>query len=99
MKAIVKSREEAGAIEVKEVPMPEPGPGEVLVKMGAAGICYSDVMILKNIYKGRVPVPIPMIMGHEGAGFVAGVGEGGGKLKGGGKGGLKPPGGRGQGGE
>jgi len=35
--------------------------------MQAAGICFSDVMILNNKYKGRVPVPIPMIMGHEGA--------------------------------
>ena len=68
MKAIVKVSEEAGAVEVRDLPMPEPGPGEVLVKMGASGICYSDVMILKNMYKGRVPVPIPMIMGHEGAG-------------------------------
>ena len=52
MKAIVKVREEAGAVEVKELPMPEPGPGEVLVKMGAAGICYSDVMILQEFIQG-----------------------------------------------
>jgi threonine dehydrogenase-like Zn-dependent dehydrogenase len=76
MKAIVKAREEAGAMEVRELPIPEPGPGELLVKMKAAGICYSDVMILTNKYKGRVPVPIPMIMGHEGAGEVAGAGRG-----------------------
>ena len=90
MKAIVKAREEAGALEVRELPMPEPGPGEVLVKMGAAGICYSDVMILKNTYKGRVPVPIPMIMGHEGAGVVAGLGKGVENLKVGDKVGLNP---------
>jgi threonine dehydrogenase-like Zn-dependent dehydrogenase len=76
MKAIVKAREEAGAMEVRELPIPEPGPGELLVKMKAAGICYSDVMILTNKYKGRVPVPIPMIMGHEGAGEVVGAGRG-----------------------
>jgi len=90
MKAIVKVREEVGALEVRELPMPEPGPGEVLVKMGAAGICYSDVMILKNTYKGRVPVPIPMIMGHEGAGVVAGLGKGVENLKVGDKVGLNP---------
>jgi threonine dehydrogenase-like Zn-dependent dehydrogenase len=90
MKAIVKVREDAGAMEVKELPTPKPGPGEVLVKMKAAGICYSDVMILTNKYKGRVPVPIPMIMGHEGAGVVAEVGEGVDHVKPGDKVGLNP---------
>jgi D-arabinose 1-dehydrogenase-like Zn-dependent alcohol dehydrogenase len=90
MKAIVKVREDAGAMEVKEIPTPKPGPGEVLVKMKAAGICYSDAMILTNKYKGRVPVPIPMIMGHEGAGVVAEVGEGVDHVKPGDKVGLNP---------
>jgi len=76
MKAIVKVQGDPGAMEVRELPIPEPGPGEVLVKMTGAGICFSDFMILTNKYKGRVPVPIPMIMGHEGAGEVAGVGPG-----------------------
>ncbi len=90
MKAIVKVREDAGAMEVKELPTPKPGPGEILVKMKAAGICYSDVMILTNKYKGRVPVPIPIIMGHEGAGMVAEVGEGVDHVKPGDKVGLNP---------
>jgi len=90
MKAIMKVKEDAGAMEVKELPMPEPGPGEVLVRMKAAGICYSDVMILTNRYKGRVPVPIPMIMGHEGAGVIAEVGEGVKHVKEGDKVGLNP---------
>jgi L-iditol 2-dehydrogenase len=76
MLAVMKVTEEAEALEVKELPIPRPGPGEVLIKMGAAGICYSDVMILKNKYKGRVPVPVPMIMGHEGAGTIVETGEG-----------------------
>jgi threonine dehydrogenase-like Zn-dependent dehydrogenase len=90
MLAILKTREEVDALEVRELPLPKPGPGEVLVKMRAAGICYSDVMILKNRYKGRVPVPIPMIMGHEGAGVIAEVGEGVKHLKAGDKTGLNP---------
>ena len=90
MKAILKAREEAGAMEVRELPIPEPGPGEVLVKMKAAGICFSDVMILTNKYKGRVPVPIPMIMGHEGAGEVAEVGKGVAHIRSGDKVGLNP---------
>lgn len=90
MRAIVKVKEEAGAMEVRELPVSQPGPGEVLVQMKAAGICYSDVMILANKYKGRVPVPIPLIMGHEGAGVVAEVGEGVAHLKAGDKVGLNP---------
>jgi threonine dehydrogenase-like Zn-dependent dehydrogenase len=90
MKAIVKVREDAGAMEVKELSAPRPGAGEVLVKMKAAGICYSDVMILTNKYKGRVPVPIPMIMGHEGAGVVAEAGQGVDHVKPGDKVGLNP---------
>jgi threonine dehydrogenase-like Zn-dependent dehydrogenase len=90
MKAIVKAREDAGAMEVRDLPIPEPGPGEVLVKMKAAGICFSDFMILTNKYKGRVPVPIPMIMGHEGAGVVADVGKGVQHVKAGDKVGLNP---------
>ncbi len=76
MKAIFKVSEEAGAVDVRDLPMPEPGPGEILVKMGASGICYSDVMIYKGLYKGRAALPFPLIMGHEGAGFVTGLGQG-----------------------
>lgn len=90
MKAIIKATQEAGSLEVKELPTPKPGRSEVLVKMRAAGICYSDVMILTNKYKGRVPVPIPLIMGHEGAGVIAEVGEGVEHVKAGDKVGLNP---------
>jgi threonine dehydrogenase-like Zn-dependent dehydrogenase len=90
MKAIVKVGPETTSPEVRELPIPEPGPGELLVKMKAAGICYSDVMILNNKYKGRVPVPIPMIMGHEGAGEVARAGGGVEHLKTGDRVGLNP---------
>jgi threonine dehydrogenase-like Zn-dependent dehydrogenase len=70
MKAIIKATEQAGSLQVADVPRPQPGPRDVLVRMKAAGICYSDVSILTNRYIGRKPVPIPLIMGHEGAGIV-----------------------------
>jgi len=90
MLALVKTREGTEAPEVRELPVPTPGPGEVLVRMGAAGICYSDVMILKNQYTGRVPVPMPVVMVHEGAGVVAGLGAGVTSLEEGDRVGLNP---------
>jgi len=96
MLALVKGREAVDAPEIQDLPVPSPGPGEVLVKMGAAGLCYSDVMILKNQYAGRVPVPVPMVMGHEGAGVIAAVGPGVTSLREGDRVGLNPSWGCGQ---
>jgi threonine dehydrogenase-like Zn-dependent dehydrogenase len=76
MKAIVKTSAEAGALAVVDMPKPAPGYGEIVVNMKATGICYTDVSILHGRYKGRRPVPIPLIMGHEGAGVVAELGKG-----------------------
>ena len=61
-----------GNVEIQEIPDPEPGPGEVLIEVKAAGICGTDLHIWKDEYKS---VP-PMIMGHEGAGVIAALGEG-----------------------
>lgn len=76
MKAIIKATKEAGSLEVRELPAPKPGRGEVLVQMKTTGICYTDFSLLNNRYKGRKPVPIPIVLGHEGAGIVIYVGEG-----------------------
>lgn len=76
MKAIIKATSEAGSLQVADMPTPEPGSGQILVQIKATGICYSDVSVLNNTYKGRSPVPIPLIMGHEGAGVVAELGSG-----------------------
>lgn len=63
---------EPGRISVEEVPDPRPGPGEVLLKVRAASICYSDIRVYKGLKKAR-PGVIP---GHEIAGVVAAVGPG-----------------------
>lgn len=76
MKAIIKATAEAGSLQVTDMPKPTPGPGQVLVRIKAASLCYSDVSILNNTYVGRKPVPIPMILGHEGAGIIAEPGSG-----------------------
>lgn len=62
----------AGTLEVREVALREPGPGEVLVRLGASGVCGSD----RHVLDGDWRMPTPMIMGHEGAGVVERVGAG-----------------------
>lgn len=61
--------------ELREVGRPEPGPGEVLVKVGAAGACHSDLHIMHQPAEEFV-FPAPMTLGHENAGWVEEVGAG-----------------------
>jgi L-iditol 2-dehydrogenase len=56
-----------------EMPRPLPGPGEVLVRIAACGICGSDVHGYDGSSGRRIP---PLVMGHEAAGTVAGIGDG-----------------------
>lgn len=76
MKAIVKTGDKPGSYQVMDMPVPKVKAGEVLIKIKATGLCYSDISILNGLYKGRKPVPNPLIMGHEGAGILAELGAG-----------------------
>jgi S-(hydroxymethyl)glutathione dehydrogenase/alcohol dehydrogenase len=59
------------AVEVTdELSVREPGPGEVQVRIGAAGVCHSDLSVID----GTIPFPPPVVLGHEGAGVVEAVG-------------------------
>jgi len=60
------------SLEVTEVTLDPPGPGEVLVRLAATGVCASDW----HTQTGRIPSPTPTVLGHEGAGVVADVGSG-----------------------
>jgi threonine dehydrogenase-like Zn-dependent dehydrogenase len=75
MKAIVKTEQSAGSYAVMDMPVPKFGASEALVQIKATGLCYTDMSILKGEYRGRKPVPVPLIMGHEGAGVVAAIGK------------------------
>ena len=57
---------------VEEIELDPPGPGEVLVKMAASGLCHSD----EHLVTGDLPFELPIIGGHEGAGVVQEVGTG-----------------------
>ncbi|MCP3465299.1 alcohol dehydrogenase AdhP [Bradyrhizobium sp. CCGUVB23] len=61
-------------LEIKDVPVPQPGPGEVLVKVKACGVCHTDLHAASGDWPVR-PVP-PFIPGHEVAGTVAALGTG-----------------------
>lgn len=59
-------------ISVAQLELSEPGHGEILVRIEAAGICHSDL----SVVDGNRPRPLPMLLGHEAAGIVERVGEG-----------------------
>jgi propanol-preferring alcohol dehydrogenase len=61
-------------LSIDEVPVPRPGPGEVLVKVVASGVCHTDLHAADGDWPVK-PTP-PFIPGHEGAGIVAAVGRG-----------------------
>ena len=66
-------------LEITDVPRPIPRVDEVLVKIEASGVCFTDVHILKGEHAS--PNPLPLIMGHEGVGRVVELGSEGGALK------------------
>jgi len=58
--------------QIEDLDLPEPAAGEVRVRLVASGLCRSDL----HAYEGRVPVPLPAVLGHEGAGRIDKVGAG-----------------------
>jgi NADPH:quinone reductase-like Zn-dependent oxidoreductase len=75
MRAIAVSEYGATPAPVN-LPRPEPGPGEILVKMIAAGVNPLDWKIADGMLKDSVDAPFPLILGQDGAGVVDEVGEG-----------------------
>jgi propanol-preferring alcohol dehydrogenase len=61
-------------VEVREVPLPQPGPGQVLVRIEASGLCHTDI----HAARGEWPVKpvLPLVIGHEGVGTVEQLGDG-----------------------
>lgn len=64
------------APELVEVPEPEPGPGQVVVRIGGAGVCHSDLHLMHDFEAGMVPWGPPFTLGHENAGWVDALGAG-----------------------
>lgn len=74
MKAVQLVRWQAEP-ELREIDVPVPGPGEVLVKVEAAGLCHSDLHVI-DWPEGTLPWELPFTLGHENAGTVAALGPG-----------------------
>jgi len=66
----------AGDLRLEEIPRPEPGAGEVLVRIKAVGVCGSDVHYFKDGRIGDTLVERPIVLGHEPAGVIEGIGKG-----------------------
>ena len=64
---------DTGTIAVEDVPIPEPGPGEVLVKVAFCGICHSDLSLINGTFPSQLPV---VTQGHEASGTIAKLGPG-----------------------
>jgi L-iditol 2-dehydrogenase len=74
MPAVVQTEMKKGAVELREMPVPEPGEGEVLLRVRGVGVCGSDVHQYHNTQSWSVRVPV--ILGHEFCGTVAALGKG-----------------------
>ena len=72
MKAVMKLSPGVGNIGVRDIPEPQPGPGQVLIEVAAAGICGTDLHIYHDEFKTNPPV----VLGHEIAGEVVALGAG-----------------------
>lgn len=74
MKALVKYAGGPGNMEIRDVPEPQVGPGQIKIKISHAGICGSDL----HIYHSDIAIPVrpPVTVGHEFSGVIAEIGEG-----------------------
>ena len=68
----VISRKKGEPVEVVDVVVPDPGPGEVVVDVAACGVCHTDL----TYREGGINDEYPFLLGHEAAGTVESVGEG-----------------------
>jgi S-(hydroxymethyl)glutathione dehydrogenase/alcohol dehydrogenase len=71
VRAAVLSKQ-GGQLEVRDITLGDPGPGQVKVRVAAAGVCHSDL----SLANGTLLQEVPAVLGHEGAGVVIAVGDG-----------------------
>jgi threonine 3-dehydrogenase len=74
VRALVKHPDESG-LRFEEVPVPTPGPDDVLIRVHTTGICGTDLHIYRWDEWARSTIPAPMTVGHEFSGHIAGLGS------------------------
>lgn len=74
MRALVKYPDEMG-LRLEDVPVPEPGPDEVMIEVHTTGICGTDLHIYEWDEWAQSTIPAPMTVGHEFSGHIAGLGS------------------------
>ncbi|CAJ2506643.1 Uu.00g078290.m01.CDS01 [Anthostomella pinea] len=62
-----------GPVSYKQIPVPQPGPDEVLINVKYSGVCHTDLHAMKGDWP--IPIKMPLVGGHEGAGIVVARGE------------------------
>ena len=63
-------------LRLEELPDPKvQAPDDVIVRIGGAGLCRTDLHIVEGIWRAKVDRPLPYVLGHENAGWVQDVGE------------------------
>ena len=63
-------------LQVEEVPDPQlQEPDDIIVRIGGAGLCRTDLHVVEGIWRSKVNRPLPYVLGHENAGWVEAVGE------------------------
>ena len=75
MKALRLESWQSPAI-LRDVDVPTPGPGEILLQVGGAGACHSDLHLMRDFEDGQLPWNPPFTLGHENAGWVHTLGDG-----------------------
>jgi L-iditol 2-dehydrogenase len=66
---------EPGRIEMEDRPIPTPGPSDVLIRVSSVGVCGSDTHYYRHGRVGTFVVEAPLVLGHEAAGTIVGVGQ------------------------
>ena len=74
--ALLKGYGGTDQFEIRELPIPQPGPGEVLIRIAASAVNPFDLILRQGFMAQYIPLPLPAVLGGDAAGTVAALGEG-----------------------